>query len=140
MAVLPHVPARVGVDLSGHLRANVFIVPNTATSPPLLLCKGNDCFKKNRRAFDALKRTADRAGLKVEMVKCQGACSGPTAVVIGGDGPRWFEDLTGTKVQLDVCELAASTADAPKPSKRLRSRELTGKARSKAAKRLAKQR
>ncbi len=113
-------------------------MPNTSETPTLLVCKGNDCFKKRKRPFESLVRTATDAGLAIDTVRCQGACSGPTAVVLTSDGPRWFEDLEGTDVQLELCSLALD--ERTKPSKRLRRKELKGKQRAKAAKRLAKQR
>jgi len=112
-------------------------MPNRNESQRLLLCDGKDCFEKANGAFNSLMAIACEAGLSVGTVKCQGACSGPTAVVVGADGPRWFEDLKGAKVQRDVCALAdGSRVDPPK---RLARKELTGKAREKAAKRFAKQ-
>lgn len=117
---------------------SLFSVPNNDDVATLLVCRGDDCLKKRKRPFDSLVQTATDAGLAIEMVRCQGACSGPTAVVLTSDGPRWFEKLKGAEVQLEVCAMALN--ERTTPSKRLRGRELRGKQRAKAAKRLAKQR
>lgn len=76
------------------------------------------------------------AGLHCTMVKCQGSCKGPTAVVPTDEGPRWFEALDSAKVRTSLVSFAAGTAP---PTKQLAKRELTGKQRQKAAKKLAKQ-
>ncbi len=85
-------------------------------------------------AFDSLRCRAVEAGLEVGTVRCQGSCAGPTAVVDLGAGPRWFERLQTTKVQIDLVRYAAGTESAP--TGRLAKRELTGKRRKKAAKKL----
>ncbi|MDG2026107.1 MAG: hypothetical protein P8J50_03300 [Acidimicrobiales bacterium] len=103
----------------------------------LLLCKGKDCASECKREFDDLTVRAETSGLEVGLVRCQGACTGPTAVVVGPDGPRWFEDLKSTKAQEDLCAFALGT-EVELPRRLLR-RELTGKARKKAEKKLAKQ-
>lgn len=102
----------------------------------LLLCAGKDCFRNERAAFKKLEASATNAGLRLTTVACQGSCKGPTAVVPTADGPRWFEDLDSTKAQRDLVAFA-SGADA---TKILRSRELTGKRKKKAAQKLAGQR
>lgn len=114
--------------------ARLFDVPNTHKSPTVLLCAGKDCFAKRRSDFKSLRRAADDAGLCVDLVRCQGSCAGPTAVLhIDGD-PRWFEKLQSAKAQRDVIDLARGEID--EPTKRLRARELTGKRRKKARKKL----
>ncbi len=105
-------------------------------SDTLLLCVGKDCKKAHRQAFDRLESRANKAGLSVAFVKCQGSCEGPTAVVQTKDGPRWFEKLQSDKACEQVIEFAASPRRGP--AKKLTKLELTGKKRAKAAKKLAK--
>lgn len=105
--------------------------------PRLLLCDRKSCAKSEKCAFKDLQKQAKRAEVPVEFVGCQGSCSGPTAVVIDENGPRWFEDLSKRKARTDV--IALVTQEATKPSKRLKKRELTGKQRKRAAKKLVKQ-
>ncbi len=112
-------------------------MPNSTKSSTLLVCGGKDCVKKSKREASSLVKAAKKAGLTIETVTCLGACSGPTAVVLTSNGPRCFENLKGTGVQHDLCELATNSVSPP--SKRLAERELTGKHGDKAAKRLAKQ-
>lgn len=102
----------------------------------LFLCAGKDCFKKQRPAFNDLRSSAIDAGLELCMVKCQGSCKGPTAVVPTADGPRWFEALDSEKLRSDLVTYAINPT---KPSKKLTTRELQGKKRNKAAKKLANQ-
>lgn len=102
----------------------------------LFLCAGKDCFRKQRPAFNDLRSSAIDAGLELCMVKCQGSCKGPTAVVPTSDGPRWFEALDTAKVRSDLVSFAASRGE---PTKKLGKRELQGKRRKKAAKKLASQ-
>lgn len=103
----------------------------------LMLCAGKDCAKKHPTAFEALTKRADDAGCAVDFVKCQGSCEGPTAVVHNGNTVRWFERLAKPKTQRDLVALASGAA--AEPSARLTKHELTGKARTKAAKRLERQ-
>ncbi len=109
-------------------------MPNESRSPALFLCAGKDCFRDERAAFDALRSRATDAGLEVDTIRCQGSCAGPTAVVDLGQGPRWFERLQTTKVQIDLVQYASGTEAIP--TTRLAKRELTGKRRKKAAKKL----
>lgn len=102
-----------------------------------MLCAGKDCAEKHPTAFAALTKRAGDAGCAVEFVKCQGSCEGPTAVVHDGSAVRWFERLAKPKSQRDLVALA--TGETTEPSTRLTRRELTGKARAKAAKRLRRQ-
>ena len=57
--------------------------------------------------------------------------------MIDENGPRWFEDLSKKKARIDVIALASQ--GKKKPTKRLLKRELTGKQRKRAAKKLVKQ-
>jgi len=116
----------------------VFSMPNAPESPTLLMCAGKDCFQKCKPAFTHLAGVAGEIGVSVDTVECLGACSGPTAVVVRSDGTRCFDELAGAKVQRDICRFAAGRDD--EPSKRLAKRELSGKRRKKAERRLAKQR
>jgi len=111
-------------------------MPNSIDSPALFLCAGKDCARKQRSAFDHLRSSAKAAGLACSMVRCQGSCKGPTAVVPTDDGLRWFEDLDSPKVRTTLVSFAAGDA---KPTKQLVKRELTGKQKKKAAKKFAKQ-
>lgn len=119
----------------------MFTMPNNPPAACLLICGGQGCRKKQKKAYKALLRSVSDAGLITEEVKCQGSCVGPTAVIVDRSGPRWFEDLRSTKAQADVVTAATrvTLGKKTKPSKRLKSRELTGKKRKKAAKRLEKQ-
>ena len=103
----------------------------------LLLCDRKSCAKSEKCAFKDLKKQAKLAEVPVEFVGCQGSCSGPTAVVIDENGPRWFEDLRTRKARADVIALA--TQGVHKPSKHLLKRELTGKQRKRAFKKLLNQ-
>ena len=116
----------------------MFSVPNIVPAACLLICGGSDCRKKQKKAYNALVRSVSDAGLATEEVKCQGSCVGPTAVIVDKSGPRWFEDLRSVKAQADVVTAATrvTLGGKTKPTKRLQSRELTGKKRKKAAKRL----
>ena len=105
--------------------------------PRLLLCDKKSCSKKQACAFKKLTRAAERAEVTVELVGCQGACSGPTAVVIDENGPSWFQNLQKPKARADIIALAS--AEISKPTKRLKKRQLKGKQRKRAAKKLAKQ-
>jgi len=105
-------------------------------SPVLYLCAGKDCFRKERGAYVQLKGSAQCAGLTVQTVKCQGSCAGPTAVVAVDGGHRWFERLQSKSVQQDLVSFA--TAPTSSPTSRLKKRELSGKQRQKAKKKLAK--
>ena len=102
----------------------------------LLLCAGKDCFRNERTAFKKLEAAATNAGLDLAKIACQGSCKGPTAVVPTADGPRWFEDLGSTKAQRDLVAFATGNG----ATKTLRKRELTGKRKKKAARKLAAQR
>lgn len=120
----------------------LFGVPNSEQlaseidRPTLFLCAGKDCFKKQRPAFNDLRSSAIDAGLELCMVKCQGSCKGPTAVVQTPKGPRWFEALDSKQLRSD---LVAFAVEPSKPSKKLTKRELQGKKKNKAAKKLAAQ-
>lgn len=103
--------------------------------PLLLLCEGKDCAKKQKCAYRKLQKAAAKAEVAVGLVGCQGSCTGPTAVIVDETGPRWFEDLKKSKAHADVIELAARQQS--KPTKRLKKRELKGKQRKRARKRLA---
>lgn len=107
-----------------------------STDQTLFLCAGKDCFKKQRPAFNDLRSSAIDAGLELRMVKCQGSCKGPTAVVQTPTGPRWFEALDSKTLRTDLVSFAVNPS---KPSKKLRKRELQGKKKNKAAKKLASQ-
>ena len=102
----------------------------------LLLCAGKDCFKKQRPAFEDLRSSAIDAGLSLSLVKCQGSCKGPTAVVQTPEGPRWFEALDTKKLRKDLVSFAVDTSEL---SRKLTKRELQGKKKNKAAKKLAAQ-
>lgn len=102
----------------------------------LFLCSGKDCFKKQRPAFDDLRSSAADAGLRLCMVKCQGSCKGPTAVVPTPEGLRWFEALDTKQLRNDLVSFAT---DPSEPTKKLSKRELQGKRKRKAAKKLAAQ-
>lgn len=100
----------------------------------VMLCGGKDCAKKQRSAFKNLRSTLRSAGATVTPVECQGSCAGPTAVIrIGGD-VRWFERLQGASSQHDLAEIAVG--ERSEVTRRLAKRELTGKKRAKAAKKL----
>lgn len=125
----------------------LFIVPNSEQllsddqvlsndAQTLFLCAGKDCFKKQRPAFNDLRSSAIDAGLQLCMVKCQGSCKGPTAVVQTPSGPRWFEALDSKSVRTDLVSFAVNQST---PSKKLTKREITGKTKKKAAKKLASQ-
>jgi hypothetical protein len=120
----------------------LFTVPNIdqlasgKDRPTLFLCAGKDCFKKQRPAFNDLRSSAIDAGLDLCMVKCQGSCKGPTAVVQTSEGPRWFEALDTKRLRTDLVSFAV---DPSEPSKKLTKRELQGKKKNKAAKKLASQ-
>jgi len=120
----------------------LFTVPNNEQlaskkdRQALFLCAGKDCFKKQRPAFDDLRSSAIGAGLQLCMVKCQGSCKGPTAVVQTPSGPRWFEALDSKKLRTDLVSFAV---DPSEPSQKLTKRELQGKKKNKAAKKLAAQ-
>jgi len=120
----------------------LFTVPNSeqlvveSDRQTLFLCAGKDCFRKQRLAFNDLRSSAIDAGLDLCMVKCQGSCKGPTAVVQTPGGPRWFEALDSKKVRNDLVSFAVEPSE---PSKKLTKRELQGKKRNKAAKKLAAQ-
>ncbi len=103
----------------------------------LMLCVGKDCAKKHPTAFDDLARRARAGGCDVDFVKCQGSCTGPTAVMHDGDRYRWFEDLAKTKARKDLVALA--TGASTEVSDRLATRELTGRARAKAERKLSAQ-
>lgn len=124
----------------------LFTVPNSEqlvlkNQQTLFLCAGKDCFKKQRPAFNDLRSSATDAGLQLCMVKCQGSCIGPTAVVQTKKGPRWFEALDSPSARTDLVSFAVATANTgeAKPPKSLRKRELQGKRKKKAAKKLSKQ-
>ena len=102
----------------------------------LLVCEGKDCAKKQSCAYAKLLKAAKTADVGVQLIGCQGSCTGPTAVLIGADGPRWFEDLKKPKAQADVIALAQGAI--AKPTKRLKKRELRGTQRKRAKKKLAK--
>lgn len=102
----------------------------------LLVCEGKDCAKKQSCAYRKLLKAAKKSEVSVQLVGCQGSCTGPTAVVVGADGLRWFEDLKGPKSQADVIALAEGKL--AKPTKRLKKRELRGNHRERARKKLAK--
>lgn len=104
-----------------------------ANGADLLLCAGKDCFRNEQTAFKKLEASAGNAGLQLQKINCQGSCKGPTAVVQTPCGPRWFESLDSNKVQHDL--IAFATGAEP-PSRRLAKRELTGKRKQKAAKKL----
>ncbi len=104
--------------------------------PSLLVCEGKDCAKKQSCAYNKLLKAAKKSEVAVELVGCQGSCTGPTAVVIDADGPRWFEDLKTPKSHDDVIALAEGTL--ANPTKRLKKRELRGSQRKRAQKKLAK--
>lgn len=118
----------------------LFSMPNTKGPDCLLLCNGKGCAKKQKKAYKKLEKRFEKQGLVAIDVACQGSCVGPTVVLVDDDGPRWFEDLRSEKAQRDVVESAVRVVAGKKakPSKRLRSRELTGKQRTRAAKRLKK--
>lgn len=118
--------------------AIVFSMPNSSRSPSLLLCSGKGCLKKTGREHSKLTKAAADLDLRFDPVSCQGACTGPTVVVVTGDHTRWFEGVTGSKTRRDLFAFAAE--ETTQVSKRLAKRELTGKRRAKAAKRLAKNR
>jgi len=118
----------------------MFSMPNIDRPACLLLCDGKGGAKKQKRAYNQLtKRLADE-GIAVQDVSCQGSCVGPTAVLIDADGPRWFEDLRTKSSHLAVVEASVriSRGKKAKPTKPLRKRELVGKQRRRAEKRLAK--
>lgn len=116
----------------------MFGMPNSDPVACLLICGGQDCRKKQKKAYRALVRSVADAGIDATEVPCQGSCVGPTAVIVDSSGPRWFEDLRSPKARADVVVAATrvSLGGKAKPSKRLQSRELTGKKRKKAARRL----
>ena len=116
-------------------------MPNERTSDCLLVCTGGGCRKKQKKAFKALVSALSEAGVESGEVRCQGSCVGPTVVIVDEAGPRWFEDLRSSRAQADVVESVTRVqlGGNIKPSKRMKKRELTGKQRKKAAKRLAKQ-
>lgn len=116
----------------------MFSMPNTNGSATLLLCNGKDCHKKQRAAYDRLESAAHEAGLDVAGVPCQGSCVGPTAVVETPDGPRWFENLQSANATEAV--VAFALCPSKKPKKALQKRELVGKRRAKAERKLAKAR
>lgn len=95
---------------------------------------------KQKKAYKALVKRFATHGLKATDIACQGSCVGPTVVLVDEKGPRWFEDLRSRGAQDDVVESAVRVTSGRKvkPSKRLRKRELTGKQRQRATKRLAK--
>lgn len=103
----------------------------------LMLCAGKDCARKEARAFEDLVTRAGAGGCTVEFVKCQGSCTGPTAVVHDGVRLRWFERLDKPGARRDL--VAFATGTAVEMPKRLAKRELTGKSRDKAHRRLAAQ-
>jgi hypothetical protein len=103
----------------------------------LMLCAGKDCSRKRSRAFDDLVTRAGAGGCTVEFVKCQGSCSGPTAIVHDGERLRWFERLDKPGARRDLITFATGTA--VEISNRLAKRELTGRSRDKAHRRLTAQ-
>ncbi|MFN3219683.1 MAG: hypothetical protein ACE367_24625 [Acidimicrobiales bacterium] len=112
-------------------------VSSLEVSGLLMLCAGKDCARKESGAFEDLVTRAGAGGCTVEYVKCQGSCTGPTAVVHDGARLRWFERLDKPGVRRDLVAFAAGTAvEIPK---RLAKRELTGRSRDKAHRRLAAQ-
>ena len=130
-------PVENEVDKNGWLADIImFSMPNTPTTDGLLLCSGKNCAKKQRGAYKRLRSLAKDAGLDVESIPCQGSCEGPTAVVLCKNGPRWFEELQKREVQVQLVSFASG--ESQKPAKRVRKRELDGKQKKKAAKRLAK--
>ena len=118
----------------------MFSMPNIQPVDCLLLCNGKGCKKKQKNAYNALVKRLAEHGLKPTDIACQGSCVGPTVVLVDKNGPRWFEDLHSKSARTDVVESAVRVASGrkAKPSNRLRKRELTGKQRQRAAKRLAK--
>jgi hypothetical protein len=136
-------PVRVlcPVAPSEHPLYGVFTMPNKEwwasrnMSDLLMLCIGKDCAREHPREFDDLVERARAGGCAVEFVRCQGSCTGPTAVLHDGERMRWFERLDGAKARRDVVALAGGTS--VELSKRLAKRELTGTARDKARRRLA---
>ncbi len=112
----------------------MFSMPNIKASDTLLLCHGSSCAKKQRSAFNRLSNAATRAGLDPVAIKCQGSCEGPTAVLHIGGTYQWFERLGSKGAQADLLELAVG--DRTEASNRLKKRELTGKQRAKAARKL----
>ena len=114
-------------------------MPNKLSPVCLFLCNGGAC-QKQRKAYAGLQREAQSASLTFASISCQGSCSGPTAIVIGPEGPRWFENLRGKVVRRDLIALADGVTNNPQQTatKRLRKRELTGKRRAKAQRRFAK--
>ena len=102
-------------------------------SQTLLLCAGKHCFKNQRPAFNDLRSSAIDAGLQLSLVKCQGSCKGPTAVVLTPNGPRWFEGLGSKALRSDLVSFATNPSE---PSKKLIKRELRGKRKKKATKHL----
>jgi len=105
-----------------------------ADTPCVLLCAGKDCYGKSSSATKKLEAAAANAGLDVGRVRCQGSCKGPTAVVPTADGPRWFEALASPRARHDLIAFASSRDT---PTERLGKRELRGKRKKKAAKKLA---
>ena len=114
-------------------------MPNKPQPVCLFLCNGGAC-QKQSKAYAGLQREAQSASLTFASISCHGSCSGPTAVVIGPDGPRWFENLRGKAVRRDLIALVDGATSSPHAAatERLRKRELTGKRRTKAQRRFAK--
>jgi len=115
-------------------------MPNTSRPECLLLCNEKGCAKKQKKAYAKLARRLTDAGIETKDVACQGSCIGPTVVLTDADGPRWFEDLRTKSSQEAVVEasLRVARGKKAKPAKSLQKRELTGKQRRRAQKRLAK--
>ncbi len=120
------------VPNSEKLLPNDRVLPNDAQT--LFLCAGKDCRKKQRPAFNDLRSSAIDAGLQLSMVKCQGSCNGPTAIVQTSKGPRWFEALDSKALRSDLVSFAVNPSE---PTKKLTKRELRGKRKKKAAKKLS---
>lgn len=103
----------------------------------VFVCKAKGCAKKHKCEFNKLIQAVAAADVRVDLVGCQGSCSGPTAVIVDSDGPRWFEDLLSKSGRADLVSLA--TGEIDKPTKRLKKRELTGKQKKRALRKLVKQ-
>ena len=87
-------------------------MPNKPSPVCLFLCNGGAC-EKQRKAYAGLQREAQSASLTFASISCQGSCSGPTAVVVGPEGPRWFENLRGKVVRRDLIALADGATNNP---------------------------
>jgi hypothetical protein len=111
-------------------------VSSFGTPSKLYLCRGKHCRGRYPVEFDALARTARKAGVEVECVRCLHVCKGPTAVTVTGAKMRVFKRIRSRKRRADLVALLVGARAEPTP--RLARLRVTGKRRRKIMSRLAK--